>query len=97
MRIYKLLLIVLIALGINACNQKPKNTADSNVKYYRNILFSETSWDTERGSRELTAEEAKSINNYKFTYNENKQLLSIEYNRNNVLLNYSSMGAAKSP
>ena len=95
MRIYKLLLIVAIALGINACTQKPKTTADSNVKYYRNILFSETSWDTERGSRELTAEEAKSINNYKFTYNENKQLVSIEYNRNNVLLNYSSMGAAK--
>jgi len=95
MKLSKLLLIVLIALGINACNQKPKNTADSNVKHYRNILFSETSWDTERGSRELTAEEAKSINNYKFTYNENKQLVSIEYNRNNVLLNYSSMGAAK--
>jgi len=95
MKFSKLLLMVLIALGINACTQKPKNTADSNVKYYRNILFSETSWDTERGSRELTAEEAKTINNYKFTTNENKQLVSIEYNRNNVLLNYSSMGAAK--
>ena len=96
MRIYKLLLIVAIALGINACSQKAaKNTADSNVKYYRNIQFSETAWDTERGSHELSPEEVKTINNYKFTFNDKKQLLSVEYNRNNVLLGYSSMGAAK--
>jgi hypothetical protein len=43
----------------------------------------------------MTAEEAKTINNYKFTYNENKQLASVEYNRNNVLLDYSSINAAK--
>jgi len=96
MKIYKLLLIAAIALGINACNPKAaKNTADSNVKYYRNIQFSETPWDTERGSRELTPEEAKTINNYKFTFNEKNQLVSVEYNRNGVLLGYSSMGAAK--
>jgi len=95
MKFSKLLLIGLIALGINACNQKPKTVADSNVKYYRGVLFSETPWDNEKGSRELTDEEAKTINNYKFTYNESKQLVSIEYNRNNVLLDYSSIGAAK--
>ena len=43
----------------------------------------------------MTAEEAKSVNNYKFTYNENAQLVSVEYNRNDSLLDYSSMGAAK--
>lgn len=96
MKIYKLLLIVAIALGFSACNQKPaKTAADSNVKYYRGLQFSETPWDTEKGSRELSAEEAKTINNYKFTFNEKGQLASIEYNRNNVLLDYSSMGAAK--
>lgn len=96
MKFNKLLLFVLIALGFSACNQKPaKTVADSNVKYYRGVQFSETPWDTEKGSRELTAEEAKIINNYKFTYNESKQLVSIEYNRNNILLGYSSFGAAK--
>jgi hypothetical protein len=96
MKFNKLLLFMLIALGFSACNQKPaKTAADSNVKYYRGVQFSETPWDTEKGSRELTAEEAKTINNYKFTYNESKQLVSIEYNRNNVLLDYSSIGAAK--
>lgn len=96
MKFNKLILFALVALGLNACNQKPAKTeADSNVKYYRSIQFSETPWDTEKGSHPLTAEEAKTINNYKFTTNENKQLVSIEYNRNDTLLNYSSMGAAK--
>ncbi len=96
MKIYKLLLFLLIVLGLNSCNQKQaKNKADGNVKYYRSIQFSETPWDTEKGLHELTAEEAKSINSYKFTYNDNKQLVSVEYNRNNVLLDYSSVNAAK--
>ena len=96
MKFNKLILFALIALVFSACNQKPAKTeAESNVKYYRAILFSETPWDNERGSHPITAEEAKTINNYKFTYDENSQLLSIEYNRNNVLLDYSSMGAAK--
>ena len=96
MKFNKLLLFVFIALGFSACNPKSaKNTADSNVKYYRNIQFSETPWDTERGSYELTPDEAKTINNYKFTFNEKGQLASVEYNRNNVLLDYSSIGAAK--
>lgn len=96
MNFNKLLLFAFVALVLSACNQKPAKTeADSNVKYYRGILFSETPWDTEKGTHPLTAEEAKTINNYKFTYGENSQLLSVEYNRNNVLLDYSSMAAAK--
>jgi hypothetical protein len=96
MKFYKLFLFGLILLGLSSCNQKPaKNKADDHVKYYRTIQFSETPWDTERGLHELSAEEAKTINNYKFTYNDNKQLASVEYNRNNVLLDYSSINAAK--
>ena len=59
------------------------------------MLFSETPWDWERGSYPLTAEEAKTINNYKFTLNDNGQIVSIEYNRNDTLLGYSGMNAAK--
>jgi hypothetical protein len=96
MKFNKLFLFAFIALGLNACNQKSaKNEADSNVKYYRSIQFSETPWDTEKGAHLLTAEEAKTINNYKFTFNENSQLVSVEYNRNNNLLDYSSISAAK--
>lgn len=96
MKFYKLILIVLVAFGINACNQKTaKQEGGDNVKYFKSIQFSETPWDTEKGTHPLTAEEAKTVNNYKFTYNENKQLASVEYNRNNVLLDYSSIGAAK--
>ena len=96
MKFNRLFLFAIIVLGFSACNQKPaKNTADSNVKYYRNIQFSETPWDIEKGAYELTPEEAKTINNYKFTFNEKGQLASIEFNRNNILLGYSSFGAAK--
>jgi len=96
MKIYKLVLIVLVVLGINACSQKTaKKEAADNVKYYRSIQFSETPWDTEKGTHPITAEEAKTVNNYKFTYNENGTLASVEYNRNNVLLDYSSIGAAR--
>lgn len=96
MKFHKLLFIALIALGLNSCNQQPaKNKADNNVKYYRSIQFSETPWDTEEGLHELTADEAKTVNNYKFTFGANNQLASVEYNRNNVLLDYSSINGAK--
>jgi YD repeat-containing protein len=66
------------------------------VEYYRNLQFSETPYDIEKGTHPLTAEQAKTINNYKFTYDKTGRLLSVEFVRNNVLLGYSSMqGAAK--
>ncbi len=96
MKLYSLFLFALTAIVLHSCSPKPAQTeSQENVKYYRNLLFSETAWDLERGSHELTAEEAKSINNYKITYNENGLIESVEYNRNDSLLNYSSMGAAK--
>ena len=96
MKFYKFILFAFVAMAFNACNQNPsKKAANGNVKYYRGIQFSETPWDTEKGSHELTAEEAKTINNYKFTFNEKNQLVSVEFNRNDVLLDYSSFGAAR--
>ena len=59
------------------------------------MLFSEIPWDLERGSYPLTPEESKTVNNYKFIYDDSGRLLSVEYNRNGVLLGYSSLGAAK--
>ncbi|MRR21444.1 hypothetical protein EG830_00485 [bacterium] len=87
----------LIIAGLAACNQTPaKKAANTGTLYYRNILFSETPWDTERGTRELTAEEAKDVNCYKFTYDDDSRLLSVEFVRGDELLSYGSLsGAAK--
>jgi len=95
MKFYTFILLALIGVGLFSCSPKPARESQDNVKYYRNMLFSETPWDWERGSYPLTAEEAKTINNYKFTLNDNGQIVSIEYNRNDTLLGYSGMNAAK--
>jgi len=95
MKFYTFILLALIGVGFFSCSPKPALKSQDNVKYYRNLLFSETPWDWERGSYPLTAEEAKTINNYKFTLNDNGQIVSIEYNRNDTLLGYSGMNAAK--
>jgi YD repeat-containing protein len=90
-------LALVIGITLASCTGKTtQKNAHSGVEYYRNLQFSETPYDIEKGTHPITAEEAKTINNYKFTYDESGRLLSVEFNRNNVLLDYSSMqGAAK--
>ncbi|HEX2976306.1 MAG TPA: hypothetical protein VHO68_10225 [Bacteroidales bacterium] len=93
-----LLVIIFVSAGILSCtNQSNKNKENKHtgVEYYRNLQFSETPYDIEKGTHPITADEAKKINSYKFTYDDQGRLLSVEYVRNNVLLGYSSMGAAK--
>jgi hypothetical protein len=99
MNFKKLTLFVLVAgIAVAAnygCKPKSSTTESPHVSYFRSLLFSETPWDTETGSYPLTAEQAKTVNNYKLTYDDQNRLVSAEYNRNGVLLDYSSMGAAK--
>src|SRR5512133_2379075 len=84
-------LTVLLAVSCSTTKQDKSST-----EYYRNLLFSETSFDMERGSHKLTPEEAKTVNSYKFTYDDSGRLASVEYVRNGELLGYSSMrGASK--
>ncbi len=86
---------MLIAAGVTGCKQKQTAApAASNVKYYRNLLFSETPFDIERGTRELTAEQAMDINSYKFTYDDAGKLSAVEFVRGDELLGYSSLGDA---
>ena len=99
MRLRKTLLLLgvvaLIIAGLTACNQTPaKKSTNSGTAYYRNLLFSETPWDLERGAHELTPKEASDINSYKFTYDDNGHLLSVEFVRGDEPLGYSSMGGA---
>jgi len=91
------ILVLILGIGIISCTNTTtgKNT-HTGVEYFRNLQFSETPYDIEKGTHPLTADEAKTINSYKFTYDKTGRLLSVEFVRNNVLLGYSSMdGAAK--
>jgi YD repeat-containing protein len=84
--------LAFIGLGLSACNQQKPSGKNQNagVEYYRNLLFSETPFDLERGSRQLTAEQAAEINSYKFTYDNAGRLVSVEFVRGDELLGYSS-------
>ena len=87
--------LAIIGSGMSACNQKQSGkNQNTGVEYYRSLLFSETPFDIERGSRQLTADQAANINSYKFTYDNEHRLLSVEFVRGEELLGYSSMREA---
>ena len=94
---FPLILTIVVGLCIVSCTSTTTiKNMHTGVEYYRNLQFSETPYDIEKGSHSLTADQAKTINSYKFTYDKTGHLLSVEFVRNNVLLGYSSMqGAAK--
>jgi hypothetical protein len=84
-----------IGIGIVSCTGKTnQKKMHSGIEYYRNLQFSETPYDIEKGTHLLTSDQAKTINNYKFTYDNSGRLTSVEFVRNNILLGYSSMGGA---
>ncbi len=89
------ILTVIIGIGIAGCsgNMSVKNR-HAGVEYYRALQFSETPYDIEKGIHPLTTDQSAYINNYKFTYDNSGKLLSVEFGRNNTLLDYSSMGGA---
>src|SRR5665647_2316122 len=93
----QIILVTIIGIGIVSCTGKTTiKSMHTGVEYYRNLQFSETPYDIEKGTHPLTADQATTINNYKFTYDKTGRLQSVEFGRNNVLLGYSSMqGAAK--
>jgi hypothetical protein len=93
-------LTAILSLGLISCgggqNNSEQNAQSSdNVKHFRQVLFTETNFDNIMGNHEITAEEAKTINNYKFTLDEKKRLVSVEYCRDSILLGYGSLDAAK--
>jgi YD repeat-containing protein len=85
----------LLSAGIAGCAGKGGQKGDQSVvEYYRGLQFSETPYDLERGSHQLTEAESKTVNNYRFTYDGQGRLLSVEFMRGDSLLAYSSMGGA---
>lgn len=92
---FPVILSLVIGIMIVSCTGKTtQKNLHSGVEYYRNLQFSETPFDTEKGTHPLTAAEAKTVNNYKFTYDDSGRLISVEFVRNDVLLGYGSMGGA---
>ncbi len=88
------ILTIVIGIAIASCTgNSTQNNVRTGVEYYRNMQFTETPYDIEKGTHPLTADEAKTVNSYKFTYDAGL-LKSVEFVRNNVLLDYSSMGGA---
>jgi hypothetical protein len=84
-----------LAFAITGCTGKGgQKNAPTGVEYFRNLLFSETPFDTEKGTHKLTAEQAKTINSYKFTYDKAGRLASVEFVRKDSLLSYGSLGGA---
>lgn len=91
--IYATLAVLTVLLSCTG-NQTNKKVHTGN-EYYRALQFSETPYDIEKGIHQLTSDQARDINNYKFTYDNEGRLTSLEFGRNNMLLDYSSgMGGA---
>lgn len=93
-------MIAFSAMLMSSCkNNQPENESKEpmplKVQYFRHLQFTETPYDITKGIYELSAEEAKTVNNYKFSYDEKNRLVSIEFNRNNILLPYGRAAAAK--
>jgi hypothetical protein len=89
------LAIMLLLVSVCSCMEKTgQKENQAGVKYFRNLLTSQTPFDTEKGIHPLSPRQAKNINSYKFTYDDLGRLLTVEYVRNNLLLGYSSMGFA---
>jgi len=87
------ILIILVGSIITSCTGKTtQKNGHAGVEYYRHLQFSETPYDIEKGTHPVTANDSKTVNSYKFTYDNSGKLLSVEFVRNDVLLNYSSMG-----
>lgn len=99
-KIRNTLLLSLIALTfiLGSCSQQATNEAGNeteNVQHFRNLLFTESPWDAIRGTYPVTAEEAMTVNNYTFTYDDSMRLVQVTYGRGDSLLPKSQLGAAK--
>ncbi len=94
MRTIASLSALFLAVVMFSC-QSGEKSADSGIAYYRQLRFSETPFDPVTGNHEITADDARKVNHYKFTYDEESRLISVEYMRGDELLRGSSTGASR--
>jgi len=85
MRTIAILSTFTLMLAMLSCQSGEKST-DPGIAYYRQLKFSETPFDIITGNHEITAAEAKKVNHYKFTHDDESRLISVEYMRGDELL-----------
>ena len=79
-RIIHLALLASVAFILGSCTQEAsKSGTTEKVQHYRHILFSETPWDPIRGTYKISSEEAKTVKNYTFTYDDSLRLTQVEF------------------
>jgi YD repeat-containing protein len=94
--VFTFLTLVAAVIIVSCTGKSTVKSLHSGVEYYRHLQFSETPYDIEKGTHPITAREAETINSFKFTYDNEGKLLSVESVRNNNLLDYAGIqGAAK--
>ncbi len=95
-RIIQFALLATVALILGSCKQEAsKSDAFEKVQHYRHLLFTESPWDPIRGIYKISAEEAKTVNNYTFTYDDSIRLTQVDFCRGDSLLKGSRLGAAR--
>jgi hypothetical protein len=94
MRTIAVLSTLTLLLAMLSC-QSGEKSSDSGIAYYRQLRFSETPFDPFLGNHEITADEAKKVNHYRFTYDDESRLVAVEYMRGDELLRGSSTGASR--
>jgi len=94
MKTIAVLSVFTLVLTMLSCRSGEKSP-DTGIAYYRQLRFSETPFDRFTGNHEITADEAKKVNHYKFTYDDESRLISLEYMRGDELLRGSSTGASR--
>lgn len=94
MRTIAVLSTFTIVLAMFSCQSGEKST-DSGIAYFRQLKFSETPFDIFAGNHEISADDAKKVNHYKFTHDDESRLISVEYMRGEELLRGSSTGASR--
>lgn len=94
MRTIAVLSTFTLMLVMLSCQPGEKST-DSGIAYYRQLRFSETPFDIFAGNHEITENEAKRVNHYRFSYDDQSRLTSVEYMRGEKLIRGSSTGAAR--
>ncbi len=85
---------LILAIGIFSCQTGDK-TADAGIRYYRHLRFSETPYDPYTGNHEISAREAKTVNHYRFSYDDQSRLIALAFMRGDELLRGSTTGASR--
>ncbi len=95
-RIIPIAFLALMALAFGSCHQEAtKSGTNEKVQHYRHLMFSETPWDPIRGTYKISSEEAKTVKNYTFTYDDSLRLILVDFCRGDSLLDGSRLDAAR--